>query len=198
MIENLKPLYNRILRPGAIVLHKIGLTPNSVTILGILFFFLGAWLTAIGSWKIAVISYIVGSCMDGLDGVLARETGQKTIFGGILDSVSDRVTEILWVGGIIVFYTMQPAIDRYGILGGYAALTGSMLVSYVKARAEGEKISCSSGIMQRPERLIALAILQLTGSPVVMKYGLVCIAIITYLTVFQRLWIVYKKTKGKE
>jgi CDP-diacylglycerol--glycerol-3-phosphate 3-phosphatidyltransferase len=193
MIESLKPFYNSILKPIALFLNRIGFTPNLLTIAGVVFFAIGAWLTAVGYWRIALIFFIIGSCIDGLDGVLARETDRKTAFGAILDSVCDRITEILWFGSIILYFTVQPIIDKTGICMGFAALTGSLMVSYIKARAEAEGIQCSVGLLQRPERLILLSILQLTGSVKIMTWGLGFIAVAAYLTALQRIYSVMKK-----
>lgn len=193
MIERLKPFYNSILRPVARFLHRIGFTPNLLTVTGVVFFAIGAWITAVGYWRTALIFFIIGSCIDGLDGVLARETGRKSAFGGILDSVCDRITEILWFGSIIFFFTVQPIIGKTGIYLGFAALTGSLMVSYVKARAEAEGIQCTVGMLQRPERLILLSILQLTGSVKIMTWGLGFIAAAAYLTVLQRIYSVRKR-----
>jgi CDP-diacylglycerol--glycerol-3-phosphate 3-phosphatidyltransferase len=194
MIEKLKPLYNTGLKPFARLLARIGIHPDILTAIGLILFGFGGWLTVLGYWKGALIALIVGSLMDGLDGVLARETDRRSTFGAVLDSVCDRFTEIIWIGSIIAFYIKNAVFNEMYVYISFAAVTGSLMVSYVKARSEGAGIECNKGILQRPERLIILALFQLLG-PEKMPWGLGIIAVFSYLTVLQRLYLVWKKYK---
>ena len=197
MIERLKPLYNAGLRPFARLLAGIGIHPDILTAIGLILFGFGGWLTLLGYWRYALIALVIGSLMDGLDGVLARETDRRSTFGAVLDSVCDRFTEIIWIGSIIVFYINNAVFIGMYVYLGFAAITGSLMVSYVKARSEGAGAECNKGFLQRPERLIILALFQLLG-PEIMPWGLGIIAVLSYLTVLQRLYLVWKIYKKKE
>ncbi len=194
MIEEIKPFYNAALKPFARLLARMGIHPNVVTLFGVFLFFIGAWLTAIGIWKSAVLLGVIAGFFDGLDGIVARETGKKSSFGALLDSVCDRLTEVVWLGGYLVYFFHHPPLDTVTIYGLFLAITGSLLVSYVKARAEGVGIACDGGLLQRTERLIILGVFQLLG-PQLMLWGLCIVAVFAYLTVFQRLYIVWRKYK---
>lgn len=186
MIESLKPFYNKVLRPFALFLGKLGIHPNHITITGLLLFTIAAWLCSTGSWKTALILVICGSLFDGLDGVLARETGKKSIFGGILDSSCDRLTEIALFSGLLLYYLKNPSVNYMEIILCFTGISGSVMVSYVKARCEGGGIQCSRGILQRPERLILLSIGLLAG-PSSMFWILLIISVLAAVTTVQRL-----------
>ncbi|MBN1984074.1 MAG: CDP-alcohol phosphatidyltransferase family protein [Chitinivibrionales bacterium] len=191
MIEGMKPQYNAALKPFARLCASVNISPNMLTLTGLALFAVASWLTAIGYWRTALGVGLIGACMDGLDGVLARETNQKTTFGAILDSVCDRFTEIFWLCGILAFYVLRDILTPTILFLSLSAITGSLMVSYVKARAEGAGVVCKEGILQRPERLIALAIFQLIG-PVAMVWGLGFVAFFAYITVFQRMRTIWK------
>ncbi len=194
MIEGLKPLYNSILRPIAMILAKIGVHPNHLTLCGVLLFGTCGFYTAFGRWKFAIIFMVLGACMDGLDGVLAREANKKSVFGAIFDSVCDRITEILWLGGILWYYLYSQDTNFLGAILVFTTITGSILISYVKARAEGAGVDCSRGLMQRPERLIIVAAFQMLG-PARMIWGLGALSVLCYVTVIQRIVIVWQNAK---
>jgi len=186
MLENLKPIYNKTLRPAALLFSKAGLHPNHLTIIGLIFFALSGYYSSIGKWYIALLLVISGSLMDGLDGVVARETGKKSIFGAILDSSCDRLTEILLLLGIMVYYLKGIQPNLSAVIFCFTSLSGSIMVSYVKARCEGAGVSCKRGIMQRPERLIILSFGLLTG-PDIMFWILIILTFFTFITVIQRI-----------
>ena len=186
MLESLKPVYNNTLRPVARFFLKIGLHPNHITLLGLLLFIAAGVLTAINSWYWALLLVIMGALMDGLDGLLARESGKTTAFGAILDSTCDRLTEMALLGGISVYFLKFSRSGFYGPLLCYAALCSSMLISYIKARCEGAGISCKRGILQRPERIILLCIGLLAG-PRIMLWILGVIVLLGAVTITQRL-----------
>lgn len=196
MIERIKPFYTAALRPFVRLMGRMGIHPNILTFTGVVLFGIGGWLTIIGYWKIALLVGFIGACMDGLDGELARETGQKSVFGAILDSICDRFTEIIWLGSLVAYYIINPVSSGACIFLAFAAITGSLMVSYVKARAEGAGIECNKGILQRTERLIILTIFQLAG-PEVMPWGLGVVAVLAYITVFQRIFIVWKACRKR-
>lgn len=197
MLEALKPLYNATLRPAARFCEKIGLLPNHITIIGLLFFIVGGILSAINLWHYALICVVIGSLLDGLDGVLARESGKKSRFGAILDSSFDRLTEMALLGGLLYFYQQRVEFNQAAVLLCYGVLCTSVMVSYVKARCEGEGVACSRGLLQRPERLILLSIGLLIG-PRVMVWILTAMLILGTITVFQRFFEAAANSRKKD
>jgi CDP-diacylglycerol---glycerol-3-phosphate 3-phosphatidyltransferase len=197
MIESLKPFYTRCLGPFSKIASALHIHPNAVTASGMAVSALAAWFIAQGSWFLAAVCIGFCACMDGLDGLLAQVTGKKSRFGAIFDSSSDRITEILWFGGLLFFYCAGPSTDRTGIFLTFIALSGSMMVSYVRARCEGVNVSCKKGLFQRPERIVALIACLLAG-PTVMTWGLLALSFAAYATVIQRLIIAYATCKKQE
>jgi CDP-diacylglycerol---glycerol-3-phosphate 3-phosphatidyltransferase len=190
MIEFLKPFYTGLLGPFARAAAALHLHPNAITALGVVFSGVAAWFIAQHQWFLAAVFIGLCACMDGLDGLIATLTGKKTRFGAIFDSSSDRITEILWFLGLMFFYCDGRSINRMGIFVTFIALSGSMMVSYVRARCEGVGVPCSEGLIQRPERIIVLIVCLLTG-PRVMAWGLAALSCAAYATVLQRLTIAY-------
>lgn len=186
MLENLKPLYNATLRPLARGFNKLGIHPNHITVSGLLFFAIAGYLSGIDKWNSALILVITGALFDGLDGVLARESGKKSIFGAILDSCCDRLTEIFLLGGLLIFYCKNPVYGHWGAILCFSGICGSLMVSYVKARCEGAGISCNRGLLQRPERIIILCF-GLKLGPQVMFWILLGLSLFSAFTVVQRI-----------
>lgn len=187
MIEGLKPFYNNILRPIARFLQKTGIQPNHITLTGLAFFAIAGWFSSNGKWITALILVIIGALMDGLDGVLARESGKKSIFGAILDSSCDRLTEIFLLLGILVFFLKETAVNQLGVILCFTGICGSVMVSYIKARCEGVGLPCKGGILQRPERIIILSIGLLCG-PAGMIWVLSALTFLSWVTVIQRIY----------
>jgi len=207
MIEGLKPLFNNLLRPIVHPVVRIGIRPNHLTVVGLAFFFIASWFVYKGMWETACIVTIAGSLFDGFDGVVARESNQKSTFGAILDSSCDRLTEILLIFGVLGYFltSLAASLDReflslslrsWGILFCYSAITMSLMVSYVKARCEGAGVSCNRGLLQRPERIILLCAGLLLG-PSSMVWILGVISILAAITMMQRFIEAYQGTKVK-
>jgi CDP-diacylglycerol--glycerol-3-phosphate 3-phosphatidyltransferase len=196
MIEGLKPLYERALLPGVHLCNRLGVKPNHLTVLGVALFGAAGWYCAEGRWYTAAAFVTVGALLDGCDGLLARVSGRKTDFGGILDSTCDRLTEIAWLTGLFVYYLGYVDQDALPVYLCLAALTGSLMVSYVKARCEGQGVECRAGILQRPERIIVLGVCLLLGREV-MVYGLAAVAALSWVTVGQRIGIARVNARRK-
>ena len=142
-------IINRFLeRPLVLILKRLGVSPNSITIVGLVITLFSAYLISGGNFMIGGIVLIISSTFDLLDGSLARSLGKVTIFGGVLDSVSDRIGEIAIFCGLLIFYIAEPM--RLEIILLFLALSGSLLVSYLRARAQAASIDCEIGIMKRP------------------------------------------------
>jgi len=201
MLTKLKQQVQQMLTAEARAAHRIGLTPNMITGIGIVLAFLSA--LAYAKWQshplillLATVLLLLSGFCDALDGIVARLFGQATVFGGFLDSVLDRYADAAVYIGIIVGGLCDP-------LWGMIALIGSLLVSYSRARAEaaGTKME-SVGLAERAERMIILLVASLIAifwqPTIVMNVGVFILAILSNFTVLQRSLYVYGKSKKKE
>lgn len=174
-------------RPVTGVLAKMGVSPNMVTFAGLLGAGVSAWLISEGMlWAGGVVMLLAG-VLDMFDGSLARSTGKDSPFGALLDSVVDRVSEIVVLLGLLIHYARSDSLE--GTVLVYLAAGGSVMVSYLRARSEGLGIDCKVGIMTRPERVTALGTGMIIAHwfPLVMLVVLGIIAALTMLTTAQRL-----------
>jgi archaetidylinositol phosphate synthase len=169
------------------MLHNLGLTPNQVSILGIAF----AVLSAITYWQwklnsllliLAPLLMLASGLLDALDGALARLYGEATKFGGFFDSLLDRYADAIVICGIILGGLTE-------VSWGLAALVGSMLVSYARARAEAAGVKMESvGLAERAERLVLLALASFLSFVWLdaLCWAVLVLAVLTNLTVIQR------------
>lgn len=166
MRDKAQQLIYKIIDPFVKLLIKIGVTPNVVTTIGLVINILAAIVFIIGAeyGDRGDLSYIGWGCglilfaglFDMLDGQVARHGNMSSRFGALYDSVLDRYSELIMFLGICYYLTA----NHYFIssLIAFIALIGSLMVSYVRARAEGLRIECKSGLMQRPERIIVISV----------------------------------------
>jgi len=179
--------------------HKIGLTPNKVSIIGFILALSSAIAYAFvpsALWLLLLAAFLLlasGFC-DTLDGIIARTFQQATVFGGFFDSVLDRYADAAVYAAIILAGLCNQ-------IWGLAALAGSILVSYTRARAEAAGIKMESvGFAERAERMLILAAVSIIAFwwlPA-LNYGIILLAIISNLTVIQRALHVYKTLKKKQ
>ena len=168
-------------------LGRSPLTPNQVTVVGVVLTFFAAGLAAFGHLRWAgVVLFFAGTC-DILDGALARSTNKSYPYGAFLDSTLDRYSEgAVYLGLAAYFVSVDGPWQRWLVLATLAALAGSFLVSYVRARAQSLGFACKSGLFQRPERVVVTVIGLLFGGYVL--YGIVfLLAIVTNITALQRI-----------
>jgi len=199
MLTRLKQKVQQLLTFEAKAVHKVGLTPNIVTAIGIVLAFLSAFAYAEWQfhyavpWLAFVLLLISGFC-DALDGVIARVCGESTVFGGFLDSLLDRYADAAVLVGIIIAGVCD---YRAGLL----AIIGSLLVSYSRARAEAVGFKMESvGLAERAERMLILLLATLIAIywlPA-LNIGVIIIAVLANATVVQRAVYVYAETKKKE
>jgi phosphatidylglycerophosphate synthase len=173
-------------KPLSKITKKVKLNPNLLTILGFLTTIVAAFIIPI-NLKLGGILIAVGSIFDMLDGVFARTTGRVTRFGAFLDSVLDRYSDAFIFIGLALYFLKK--IDHISVFVCLLVLTGSFLISYTRARAEGLGESCNVGIMERPERVILLVFATITGW---LKPVLWIMLVLTHITVFQRMHHVWK------
>ena len=141
-------------RPVARLLARGGVSPNAVTLFGLLVAGVSALLLALGNLWAGGVVVLVSGVFDLFDGALARETRSATPFGALLDSVVDRFAEVVVLLGLLVYYLADSSVEGSVLV--YLALAASLMVSYVRARAEGLEIECEVGVMTRPERVALL------------------------------------------
>jgi len=142
------------------------ISPNTVSLLGFFFNIVVAFIFVIGGHygSREQFSYVgLGGAMilfagvfDMIDGQVARQGGKSTKFGALFDSVLDRYSELIMFFGICYFFTAHNYF--MSSIFAFLALIGSMMVSYVRSRAEGLGIECKVGLMQRPERIITIGV----------------------------------------
>jgi len=200
MLTKLKKKVQEWLVAEAKVAHKIGLTPNKISFMGITLALFSAltyalWQTNMLYLFFATILLLLSGFCDALDGVIARTYQKATPFGGFLDSLLDRYADAIVYMGIILGGLCHA-------LWGLMALIGSLLVSYSRARAEAAGIKMESiGLVERAERIIILALTTIIAflwqaqTQAVMNVGIILLATLTNLTVLQRSVHVYKKLK---
>ncbi|HJX69816.1 MAG TPA: CDP-alcohol phosphatidyltransferase family protein, partial [Dehalococcoidia bacterium] len=179
------------------VLARTRLTPNTLTFMG----FLGGVAAGV---VIAKEWLLLGGCLvlfsgafDLFDGSLARAKGQSTKFGALLDSTLDRLGEAVVLLGLLILYLGQDSTWKPLLI--YITFVGSVLVSYVKARAEGLGIKCEVGIFTRAERIIVLALGLILGHWIegAVLIVLCILATLALVTVLQRL-IYIRRWKEEE
>jgi len=189
-----KALARYITGPIIHLLARTGITPNALTVFSLVVTVGAAALAAFGHLIAAGLVMLFASVFDILDGALARATDQVTRFGGALDSTLDRLAEGLMMIGLLVFFAHYQSTAKVALVG--LTLISSLLVSYVRARAEGLGLDCQVGIFTRPERVIVLALgLILSGFNYVLVVALAIILVLSSITVGQRLYHVWKQTK---
>jgi CDP-diacylglycerol--glycerol-3-phosphate 3-phosphatidyltransferase len=175
-------------QPVARFFATIGLSPNGVTLLGLAGAGVAAYLISQGWFWAGGVAVLAAGILDMFDGALARMTGKASKFGALLDSVVDRVSEVVVLLGLLVYY-VSTGSDLGAVLV-YVALSGSIMVSYLRARSEGLGIECEVGIMTRPERVALTGLGLIAGhwQPVIVLVVLGVIAGLTTFTSLQRLF----------
>ena len=152
----LRSKISAILSPLARIIVSLGITANMVTMFGLLVNLVAAYCLASKWLVVAGVLILFGASFDMIDGAVARARTSTNSSGALLDSVIDRYSEaVIFLGALIYFHHLQNFI---GVVLVFAAVIGSILVSYVRAKAEGLQIECKVGLMQRPERIILLAL----------------------------------------
>ena len=174
-------------------LNRIGFKPNLVTGLGLAGNILAGGLIATGHLVWGGLVALLAGPLDALDGTMARLRGEDSTYGAFVDSVTDRYSEIVLYGGLLVYF-----IDGgtwHDALLVFSATVGSIMVSYVRARAESLGYSAKVGILTRAERYLVLIPGILLGYP---RVSLWILALLTNFTAVQRFWHVRKQALEKQ
>ena len=177
--------------PVGRALFRLHLRPNHLTVIGLGVSFLAASAFSAGRTRAAGLLLIVAGLCDFFDGALARVSGRVTPFGAFLDSVIDRYSDLLVLLGIVVFFARMP--HARGAIVAMSGLIGSMMVSYTKARAESIGVTCTVGMMERPERMICLIAGALLG---LLEPALWVLTILSNLTALQRILFTLRATRS--
>jgi len=188
-------LAERFTTPVAKALSKTGVTPNTLTVAGFLVSIAAAVLVAKEYFLAGGVVVLLAGAFDLLDGPLARATAKATRFGAFLDSTLDRLSEAAVIAGILAYYAYHGC--TWESMLAYATFTGSVMVSYLRARAEGLGVKCEVGIFTRAERVIVMSIGLMIGQWIDMAIP-VMLGIITalaFVTVIQRLVHVQRAEK---
>ena len=187
MLTKFKQNVQMKLTSTAKALHRLGLSPNHVSVIGIVL----AVLSAVTYWQweldsilliVAPLLMLASGLLDALDGALARQYGEATAFGGFFDSLLDRYADSIVLCGIILGGLTETS-------WGLATLVGSMLVSYARSRAEAAGVKMESvGLAERAERIVLLALASFLSYVWVdaLNWGVLVLAVLTNLTVIQR------------
>ncbi len=154
-------------RPAVSFLVALKFTPSVATALGLGIALIAAYFVYQGEFFIAGFLVLFSSVFDLLDGGIARATGRVSKRGAMMDSVFDRVSELAVLVGLAMYYTSGPDADQLGVLLAIIAMSGSFMVSYVRARAEGLGVKGTAGFLTRPERVVVMVVCLLLGYPMV-------------------------------
>ena len=195
-MKGLKAAARKYAEAPALFLGRLGLSPNALTVVGAVLTASVGLLVAQGWFVLAAVCLWLFSATDTLDGALARATGRVSRFGAFLDSMCDRYAEAAIFFGLLWWY--QAGGDTFGVSVSYVTLVGSLMVSYTRARAEGIGLEAADvGWFQRPERivLLGLGLLLAPLSTLVLKVVLSALAVLTTVTVLQRVIHVARATR---
>lgn len=198
------------LQPVARALISLGLTPNALSWLSLLFGLAAGLCFPFGHFGFAAVFASVSALLDSLDGMVARLTGVASDAGEVLDAAIDRYVEFFFIGGLVIYYKDIPILQILALL----ALLGSFMVSYTTAKAEALQVSPPKGAMRRPERAFYLtlgAVLSPITIPIFEVYreypvaighpmvaALCLVAVVANVSAIERFWAIAKAIRSRE
>src|SRR3954468_5323968 len=198
----LKKGYLKFIDPVANWLVRRGVHPNTITVVGTLCTVAGGVVYATGHISIGGIFLSATALFDVLDGTVARRSNKSSTFGAFLDSTLDRVADGALLGGLAVFYALNPVHHNVPMMSVcLLGLIGAYLTSYIRARAEALGLDAKVGMMQRPERIVLLSAPQaffgLALNGWVLGAIVAFLTITAWITVVQRMKFVYDQTNDR-
>ena len=193
--EALKGGFAQLVQPLVDVFVRLEVSPNVFTTAGLVLNALGALAFATGHLRLGGALLLIGGIFDTFDGRVARGTGKVTRFGALYDSTIDRYSEIFMFFGM--GYYFLNAGRNWVVVVILLALGGSLMVSYVRARAEGLGFECKVGIMQRAERVVVLGIGALIHE-VALLAAILLVAVFANVTAVQRLYHIWAMENGRK
>ena len=177
----LRKIFRQVLNGIGGFLNNLGIRPNVITLFGLIGNFAAAALIALGYLTWGGLLAMVIWPLDALDGTMARLRGEDSKYGSFIDSTTDRYSEIAIYGGLVIHFLRN---DQWlGIILAFLALTGSLMVSYTRAKAESLGFSAKNGLFSRAERYIVLMPGIIFQRP---DISLWILAVMTYVTAIQR------------
>ena len=199
--QRVRQFVTLIMRP----LAQLGLTPNTLTLLGLVLSMVTAIVIARGYFLVGGLLVLFAGIFDMFDGALARARNASSTFGAFLDSTLDRYSESIILFGLF-WYALQTGTlheqlwpflheQPWMLSSIYIAVVGSLMVSYAKARAEGLGLECRTGLLARPARVVILAIGLLAG---VMIWAVLLLAIFSNVTAVERIAYIWRVTRHPE
>jgi CDP-diacylglycerol--glycerol-3-phosphate 3-phosphatidyltransferase len=180
--------FKGIIDPLAALFNRLGIYPNTMTILGLVGNVIGAILLAQGNLTLGGIVILIMGPIDALDGTMARLRGMAGQFGAFVDSVTDRYSELIIFGGLLFYYVQLG--DKLASILVFAAASGSVLVSYIRSRGQSLGWDTKVGILTRMERYLVLCPALIFNFPMI---GLWIIAILANFTAVQRIYDVRRQ-----
>jgi CDP-diacylglycerol--glycerol-3-phosphate 3-phosphatidyltransferase len=182
LTESLRVFFKWFLDPVAGFLNGLGLYPNTLTLSGLIGTAVGSFFVARGNFLVGGLILLAIGPVDALDGAMARLRGEASDFGAFVDSVTDRYSDLIIIGGLLTYYL----IEGNTLLAGLAFVTavGAVMVSYTRARAESLGFEAKVGIMTRLERYVVLIPSIVLGYP---QIGLAIVALLAHITALQRI-----------
>ena len=190
--EYLREFFKGILTPIAGFFNRLGLYPNTITLAGLIGSTVGAIFVARGDFLVGGLILLAMGPIDALDGAMARLRGEPSDFGAFVDSVTDRYSELIIMGGLLAHYLIVNEPLFAGLV--FIAAVGSVMVSYTRARAEALGFSAKVGILTRMERYIVLIPSILLGYP---HIGLGIVALLANITALQRILYVRRQARRR-
>jgi CDP-diacylglycerol--glycerol-3-phosphate 3-phosphatidyltransferase len=180
--DKMRVWFRWYLNPIAGFFNRLGIRPNTVTLIGLTGTIGCAVLIAFGKMTWAGILLLIMGPVDAMDGALARLRNEASDWGAFVDAVTDRYSELFLFLGFMIYYLLQANVT--GVILSYLAAAGSVLVSYVKARADASKLNANVGLLTRVERYIVLIPGLVFNLPL---YVLIIIAVLANFTALQRI-----------
>lgn len=195
--DMLRTRFKGFLDPVGAFFNRMGLMPNTMTIMGFVGNMIGAYFLLVGNFVWGGILFLLMGPIDALDGTMARLRGEDGAFGAFVDSVTDRYSELVILGALVLHYSL--AGDWVGVTLSYLAAMGSVLVSYTRARAQSLGIDTKIGILTRVERYLVMAPSLILSflSPVIPLVGIGIIALFSNITAIQRIYDVRQQFRKK-
>lgn len=192
--QDIKNWYLKLIKPIVDFFIKLELNPNFFTTIGFILSIIAAYFFAAGSLRIGGLIILLAGTFDIVDGQVARATNRVTKFGALYDSTLDRYSEVIMFFGIAYFFVSQSMLKTSVAVS--IALGGSIMVSYVRARAEALGFECKVGIMQRPERVVYIGLGALIHE-IMLVIALTIVAVLANFTALQRLYHIWKQENGE-
>jgi len=191
LTDRLRKFFEIPIEATGMFLYKLGVKPNILTFSGVLGTLIGSYFVAKGELTLGGIIIMAMGPIDFLDGAVARAMGEPEAFGAFVDSVSDRYIELIIYGSLIWYYAIDG--EMAGVFLAFLAASGSILVSYVRARAQSLGYEAKVGILTRVERFVVIGPTIIFQIPIV---GVAIVAVLANFTAFQRIFFVKRQAKG--